>query len=117
MGINKVSSFSLDIDKQHSSGVPSGAILFVQRIFIEKLELNLKIAPDAPTCINGSGLIQMIMMGKSIHQIWVKKHTDLQYLLGPQYICCKNVAASSLLTISPRSISLIWIFYVCFDFH
>ena len=40
--------------------------------FHRKTELNLKITPDAPK--NESGLTQMIMMGKSIRQIWVKKY-------------------------------------------
>ena len=38
--------------------------------FLRKIEINLKISPDAPK--NESGLTQMIMMGKSIRQIWVK---------------------------------------------
>ena len=66
-----------DIGKQYSPrcdaaecGVPSGAILFAERIFIEKLNKILKITPDASK--NESGLTQMIMMGKSIRQIWVK---------------------------------------------
>ena len=37
--------------------------------FHRKIEQNLKITPDAPK--NESGLTQMIMMGKSIRQIWV----------------------------------------------
>ena len=63
-----------DIGKQNSPrcdaafcGVPSGAILFAYRIFIEKIEQNLKITPDAPK--NESGLPQMIMMGNFIRQI------------------------------------------------
>ena len=66
-----------DIGKQHSPrcdaaerGVPSGAILFAQRNFIEKSEKNENYSsPYTPT--NESGLIQLIMMGKSIRQIWV----------------------------------------------
>ena len=68
-----------DIGKQNSPrcdaaecGVPSGAILFAERIFIEKNDKNLKIPPDAPK--NECGLTQMILMGKSIRQIWVKVH-------------------------------------------
>ena len=62
-----------DIGKQHSPrcdaaerGVPSGAILFAQRNFIEN---EIKIAPNTPK--NESGLTQMIMIGKSNRQIWV----------------------------------------------
>ena len=38
--------------------------------FIEKWNKNEKIVPDAPK--NESGIIQMIMMGKSIRHKWVK---------------------------------------------
>ena len=71
----RLASLLWDIGKQNSPrcdaaerGVPSGAILFAYRIFIEKLN---KFTPDAPK--NESGLTQMIMMGKSICQIWVKQ--------------------------------------------
>ena len=64
-----LASFLRDIGKQYSPrcdaaerGVPSGAILFAYRIFID-----LKITPDAPK--NESGLTQMIMMGKFIRHI------------------------------------------------
>ena len=57
-----LASFLWDTER----GVPSGAILFAYRIFIEQ---TLKITPDAPK--NESGLTRMIMMGKFIRQIWV----------------------------------------------
>ena len=67
-----LASFLWDIGKQHSPrwdaaerGIPSGAVLFAQRNFIEFI----KIAPSAPK--NESGLTQLIMMGKSIRQLWV----------------------------------------------
>ena len=41
------------------------------REFSSKIKQNLKITTDAPK--NESGLTQMIVMGKSISQIWVKK--------------------------------------------
>ena len=44
-------------------GVPSGAILFAHRKFIEECNKR-KINPDVPK--SESGLIQMIRMGKSI---------------------------------------------------
>ena len=66
-----------DIGEQHSPrcdtaerGVPSGAILFAQRNFIEK-----SFTPYTST--NESGLIQLIMMGKSIRQIWVKRNSGV----------------------------------------
>ena len=69
-----------DTGKQHSPrcdaavrGVPSGAILFAWRNFIEKMRQNLKITPKTPN--NESGLIQLITMGKSICHIWVNKHS------------------------------------------
>ena len=48
-------------------GIPSGAMMFAQRNFIEN-EMK-KITPKTPT--NESGLPQLIMMGESIRQIWV----------------------------------------------
>ena len=70
--------FLWDIGKQNSPrrdaaerGVPSGAILFASRNFIEKLDKKIKITPNTPK--NESGLPQMIMMGKSTRQIWVKE--------------------------------------------
>ena len=75
-----LASLLWDIGKQYSprcdaaeSGVPSGAILFAKRIFIKNLFKKMKITPDAPK--NESGLTQMIKMGKSIRQIWVKSKT------------------------------------------
>ena len=66
-----------DIGKQHSPrcdvterGVPSGAILFAQRNFIKNEIKKIKITPNTPK--NERGLTKMIMMGKSIRQIWVK---------------------------------------------
>ena len=68
-----------DIGKQHSPrcdaverGVPSGAILFTQRNFIENQIKIIKITPNTPK--NESGLIRLIMIGESIRQIWVKKN-------------------------------------------
>ena len=65
--------FLWDIGKQHSPrcdtaecGAPSGSILFAQRNFIDK---KIKITPNTPK--NESGLLQLIMMGESIRQIWV----------------------------------------------
>ena len=55
-------------NRQTVGGVPSGAIMFAYRNFIEKQ--NFKITPAAPK--NESGLVQMIMMGESIRQILVK---------------------------------------------
>ena len=63
-----------DIGKQNiprcdaaERGVPSGAILFAQRNFIEKSDKKIKITPNTPK--NESELIQLIMMGESIRQI------------------------------------------------
>ena len=50
-------------------GVLSGAILFADMIFHRKLMYKSKIATDAPK--NKSGLIHLIMMGKSICHKWV----------------------------------------------
>ena len=64
-----------DIGKQHSHrcdaaerGVPSWAILFAWRNS-SKNEIKDEITPNTPK--NESGLVQLIMMGKSIYQIWV----------------------------------------------
>ena len=72
-----LASFLWDIGKQYSPrcdaaerGVPSGAILFAYRNFIEKWIKILKSHPAAPNY--ESGLTQMIMLGESIRQIWVK---------------------------------------------
>ena len=46
----------------------SGAMLFALRNFIEKL--NIKLLLNTPK--NESGLTQLMKMGKSIRQIWVK---------------------------------------------
>ena len=43
----------------------SGAILFAQRNFMK-----IKITPNTPK--NESEPIQLIMMGDTIHQLWVK---------------------------------------------
>ena len=63
-----LASFLWDIGKQNSPKcdatkriIPSGAILFAEKIFIEKSKNTL----DVPK--NESGLIQMIRMCKSIH--------------------------------------------------
>ena len=69
-----------DIGDQHSPrceaaerGIPSGAILFAHRNFMEKSDKKkIKI-----TTKNESGLIQLIMMGESIRQIWVKVDLSL----------------------------------------
>ena len=71
-----LASFLWDIGKQNSPrcdtakrGVPSGAFLFADMIFIEN-EIKMIITPDDPK--NEYGLIQMIRMGNSIRLIWVK---------------------------------------------
>ena len=72
-----LASFLGDTGKQNSPrcdaaerGVPSGAILFEQRNFIEKRDEKIRITPNTPK--NESGLTQLIMMGVSICQIWIK---------------------------------------------
>ena len=68
-----LASFLWDIGKEHcprcdtaERGVPSGAILFAYRNFIEKWnKIFFKIAPAAPK--NENGLTLMIKMGESIH--------------------------------------------------
>ena len=48
----------------------------------------LKILPEAPK--NESGLTQMIMMGKSIRQIWVKTDDDVLLMaVNLLYDLCK----------------------------
>ena len=76
-----LASFLWDIGKQHSPrcdatehGIPSGAILFAQRKFIEKVN-KMKISLDAPK--SESGPIQKIVMGESIHHIWAKIIVEL----------------------------------------
>ena len=71
-----LASLLWDVGKQHSPrcdaaerGVPSGAILFAQRNFIEKWNTILK-SHLRPLKI-GSGLSQLIMVGESIRQIWI----------------------------------------------
>ena len=73
---HRLPSLLWDIGKQYSPrcdaaerGVPSGAILFAQRNFIEKLDKKIKKTPNTPK--DKSGFTLMIMMGKSIRQIWV----------------------------------------------
>ena len=68
-------------------GVQSGAILFAKRIFIKNSYENIKSV--LMTQKNESGLTQMIMMGKSICQIWVKlvleqvqAHNNFIWLVG-----------------------------------
>ena len=85
---NKLTHLSLasllwDIGKQNSPrcdaaerGVPSGAILFAQRNFIEKRDKKIKITSNTPK--NESGLTQLIMMEESIRQIWVNMFEKLR---------------------------------------
>ena len=94
----RLASFLWAIGKQHSPrcdaaerGVPSGAILFARRNFIEKSDKKIKITPNTPK--NESGLIQLIMMGESIRQIWVKERSvdvavSLQLLLTHIRLMC-----------------------------
>ena len=56
--------------RQTERGVPSGAILFAQRKFVEKWDKN-SITPNTPK--NESGLNQLIALGESIRQIWVNE--------------------------------------------
>ena len=65
--IGKQNSPRCDAEKL---GSPSGAILFAEKIFIEKLNKNEKNTPDVPK--NENGLIQMIRLRKSIRHMWVK---------------------------------------------
>ena len=51
-------------------GVLSGSTLFAYRNFYKKWNKNVKNIPDSPKI--ESGLVQMIMMGKYIRQMWVK---------------------------------------------
>ena len=71
-------SFLWDIGKQNSPrcdaaaerGVRTGGYSVFLEDFYQKFVWKLKITPVAPR--NISGLIQMIMVGKSIRQKWVK---------------------------------------------
>ena len=71
-----MASLLWDIGRQYSPrcdaaerSIPSGAILFPYRNFVEKRNKIIK-SPAAPK--NESGLTQLISMGESICQIWVK---------------------------------------------
>ena len=55
-------------------GVWSGSTLFAHRNFYQKYDKNEKSTPDNPKRQNG--LVQLIRMGKSIRQMWVKRQQN-----------------------------------------
>ena len=71
-----LASYFGDIGKQYrprwdaaERGVSSGSTLFAYRNFYKQWNKNEKNTPDSAK--TESGLVQMIMMGKSIRQMWV----------------------------------------------